>query len=100
MHGRDRDFESDSRTGKAEVSAILVSPGVEVRRHSNLKPISAPHERIPMKLSVLLAQRQALLQRTRLANLAFAHCRLSDFASRIGRAQLHGPVALKPVSPA
>ena len=53
-----------------------------------------------MKLSVLIAQREALLQRTRLANLAFAHRRLSDFASRIGHAQLRGFVTLKPVAPA
>lgn len=51
-----------------------------------------------MKLSSLLAKRQALLQQTRLANLAFAYERLSDFAQRIARAHLIGKVRLQTAS--
>lgn len=52
-----------------------------------------------MKLSSLLAQRRALLQQTRLANLAFAYDRLSDFAGRIARARLAGDVRLQQAAP-
>ena len=52
-----------------------------------------------MKLSNLLAQRRALLQQARLANLAFAHQRLSDFARRIVRARLAGEVRLQQATP-
>ena len=52
-----------------------------------------------MKLSSLLAQRQALLRHARLANLAFAYLRLSDFATRIARARLGGEVRLQQASP-
>jgi len=48
-----------------------------------------------MKLSELLHQREALLRRAHLANLAFAHQRLGEFASRIARGRLSGPVSLK-----
>jgi hypothetical protein len=48
-----------------------------------------------MKLSNLLAQRQALLQQARLANLAFAYERLSVFTSRIAYARLSGQVRLQ-----
>ncbi|MFT3866905.1 MAG: hypothetical protein QM715_00270 [Nibricoccus sp.] len=51
-----------------------------------------------MKLSSLLAQRQALLKKARLANLAFAFERLSDFTQRIARAQLTGKVRLQTAS--
>jgi hypothetical protein len=52
-----------------------------------------------MKLTTLLAQRQALLRQSHLANLAFAHERLSEFARRITRAGLRGPVVLKRADP-
>lgn len=52
-----------------------------------------------MKLSNLLARRRTLLQQARLANLAFAHQRLSDFACRIARARLGGEVRLKQAAP-
>lgn len=52
-----------------------------------------------MKLTKLLAQRGALLQQVRLANLAFAYDQLADFAGRISRAQLGGKVELKPADP-
>ena len=52
-----------------------------------------------MKLSILLAQRQALLEQARLANLAFAYETLSEFAGRIARAQLRGHIALKQAAP-
>ncbi len=52
-----------------------------------------------MKLSTLLAQRQALLQQARVANLAFAYQRLGDFADRIARARLQGEVTLKQATP-
>ena len=52
-----------------------------------------------MKLSSLLVKRQALLEQSRLANLAFAFDRLSDFARRIARARLVGEVRLQPASP-
>src|SRR3954463_8845707 len=48
-----------------------------------------------MKLSNLLAQRQALLQQARLANLAFAYERLSVFTDRIAYARLSGEVRLQ-----
>ena len=48
-----------------------------------------------MKLSKILAQRQALLLQARLANLAHAYRVLSDLAVRIGRARLNGDVTLK-----
>ena len=48
-----------------------------------------------MKLSLLLHQREALLQQTRLANLAYAYRRLEDFAARIARARLRGKVCLQ-----
>ena len=52
-----------------------------------------------MKLSVLLAQRQALLQQTRRANLAFAYSNLSGAAARIARARLRGEINLKQAAP-
>lgn len=52
-----------------------------------------------MKLSSLLAQRQALLRQTRLANLAFAYDRLGDFARRIACARLRGEVRLQQAAP-
>ena len=52
-----------------------------------------------MKLSFLLAQRQALLRQARLAHLAHAYDRLDDFAYRIARARLHGEVRLQATAP-
>lgn len=52
-----------------------------------------------MKLSTLLSQREALLRRARLANLAFAHATLSEFARRLARAGLHGRADLRPARP-
>jgi hypothetical protein len=52
-----------------------------------------------MKLSSLLTRRQALLHNARLANLAFAYDRLSDFAWRIARARLTGTVRLQAAEP-
>ena len=52
-----------------------------------------------MKLTDLLAQRQALLRQAHLANLAFAYERLGEFARRITRGGLRGPVVLKRADP-
>jgi hypothetical protein len=52
-----------------------------------------------MKFSELLHQRDALLRQARLANLAYAHQRLSEFAARITRARLRGPVTLSVAAP-
>jgi len=52
-----------------------------------------------MNFSHLLQQREALLQQARLANLAFAHARLSRLAGRIARAGLHGTVTLQEPDP-
>ena len=52
-----------------------------------------------MKLSLILAQRQALLQQVRLANLGFAYAKLNEITARIARAQLRGSVNLKQASP-
>jgi len=52
-----------------------------------------------MKLSLLLAQRSALLRQMRLANLAFAYAKLDEFAQRIARARLHGEVRLQAAAP-
>ena len=52
-----------------------------------------------MKLSHLLHQREALLRQTRLANLAYAYRRLSDFATRIAHGGLRGKVCLQPATP-
>ena len=43
-----------------------------------------------MKVHSLLPQRDTLLQRARLANVAFTHHRLADFGVRISRARLQG----------
>ncbi len=48
-----------------------------------------------MKLSLILAQRPALLQQVRLNNLAFAYAKLSETAVRIARARLRGAINLK-----
>jgi hypothetical protein len=53
-----------------------------------------------MKLSALLQQRQVLLKKVHLANLAFAYHSLAAFAARIARARLAGRVTLRPVAPA
>jgi len=50
-------------------------------------------------LSVLLAQRQTLLQQARLANLAFTYETLRGFAVRIARARLQGEVNIKQAVP-
>lgn len=52
-----------------------------------------------MNLSLLLAQRQALLRQAHLADLAFAYRKLSDFAARVARAGLRGAINLKQASP-
>lgn len=52
-----------------------------------------------MNFSQLLSQREALLRQARLANLAFAFARLSDYATRIERAGLRGPVTLHESDP-
>lgn len=52
-----------------------------------------------MKLSLLLAQREALLLQARLANLAFAYAKLSETAVRISRAGLRGSVTLRQPTP-
>ena len=52
-----------------------------------------------MKLSLLLAQRQALHRQVRLADLAFAYHKLSEFAARIARARLRGEITLKQAAP-
>lgn len=52
-----------------------------------------------MKLSNILAQRQALLRQARLANLAFAYQTLGRFAERIDRSRLGGSVCLKQAAP-
>lgn len=52
-----------------------------------------------MKLTALLARRQALLRQAHLANLAFAHERLGEFVLRVARAGLRGPVILKRADP-
>lgn len=53
-----------------------------------------------MKLSKLLATRQALLRQTHLANLAFAYQTLQNFVARIHRCNLRGLVRLRPADPA
>lgn len=52
-----------------------------------------------MKLSKLLATRQALLRQTHLANLAFAYTTLQRFAQRIEVGNLRGLVRLRPADP-
>ncbi len=64
----------------------------------NPQPRLRPHP-YTMNLSHLLQQREALLRQARLANLAFAFARLSDYAARIERAGLHGPVTLHAAEP-
>ena len=55
---------------------------------------------IAMNFSHLLQQREALLRQARLANLAYAHARLSRLAGRIVRAGLRGTVTLQEPDPA
>ncbi len=52
-----------------------------------------------MKLSKLLATRQALLRQAQLANLAFAYAVLERFSTRIANANLRGLVKLRPADP-
>ncbi len=52
-----------------------------------------------MNFSELLPHREALLRQARLANLAFAFARLSDYAERIARAGLRGPATLHEADP-
>ncbi|GAB1489687.1 hypothetical protein MASR2M8_21400 [Opitutaceae bacterium] len=52
-----------------------------------------------MNVSRLLAQRNVLLRQARLANLAYAHQRLSEYGARIARASLHGEVTLQFADP-
>ncbi len=52
-----------------------------------------------MNVSRLLAQRNALLRQARLANLAYAYHRLSEYGARIARASLHGEVTLQLADP-
>ena len=54
---------------------------------------------IAMKISKLLATRQALLRQTQLANLAFAFVTLQRFAARIEAGKLSGLVRLRPADP-
>lgn len=51
------------------------------------------------KLSTLLAHRPALLAQARLANLAFAHETLANFAARIARSPLAGRATLRQIDP-
>jgi hypothetical protein len=51
------------------------------------------------KLSTLLTQRQALLHKVYLANLAFAYTTLQQFHRCIERAQVTGRVTLKQAAP-
>jgi hypothetical protein len=53
-----------------------------------------------MKLSHLITQREALLRRTHLSNLAFAYRQLDTLIARLDRAQLRGLVCLQPRDPA
>jgi hypothetical protein len=53
-----------------------------------------------MKFIQLLHQRDALIRQARLANVAFAYLRLSDFSARIDRARLRGAVTLHGGDPA
>ncbi len=53
-----------------------------------------------MNFAELLQQRDRLLQQARLANLAYAHERLTDYARRVERAGLGGALALRPADPA
>lgn len=52
-----------------------------------------------MKISKLLASRQALLRQTQLANLANAYTILQRLAARIALANLRGLVRLRPADP-
>lgn len=52
-----------------------------------------------MNFRRLLLQRDALLQKARLANLAFAYDRLGDFAARLARAQIYGQISLRLADP-
>lgn len=52
-----------------------------------------------MKISQLLSRRPALLRQARLANLAFAHARLTEFGARLRRARLSGVVSLRHSAP-
>lgn len=52
-----------------------------------------------MKLSALLSQRRTLLRQARLANLAFAYERLTDYVARVHRAKLTGNVCLRQTAP-
>lgn len=52
-----------------------------------------------MKISKLLATRQALLRQTQLANLAYAFVTLQRFSARIEAARLRGLVRLRPADP-
>jgi len=48
-----------------------------------------------MQLSQLLMEREALMRKMRLSNLAYAYAELSQVVARINRAQLQGLVSLQ-----
>ena len=52
-----------------------------------------------MKLSQLLVERESLLQKMRLSNLAYAYAELSRLVARSNRAQLQGLVSLQQPTP-
>ncbi len=52
-----------------------------------------------MKLSQLLMERESLLQKMRLSNLAYAYAELSQVVARIDRARLQGFVSLQQPTP-
>lgn len=52
-----------------------------------------------MDLHHLLQQRDAILRQARLANLAYAHQRLGEFAARLARAGISGPLRLEAAAP-
>ncbi len=53
-----------------------------------------------MNFAELLHQRDGLLQQARLANLAFAHERLAEYALRLRRAGLSGAITVQAADPA
>src|SRR4051812_27463707 len=75
-------------------------PGGQAMEFFNLiQEVQSHGGNLMKKLSTLLAHRDHLLRQARLANLAFAHHTLEDFARRIARAGLTGDVVLKNAAP-
>lgn len=86
-------FHHDRAGLRRQMPTGFHTPSTKVHRHQGQKLL------LSMKLSKLLAIRQAALRQAQLANLAYAYATLDRFATRITNANLRGLVRLCPADP-